>query len=124
MLKRRICYLAILLGCLVFYFVYQQWFSLLLLLIVGGCAGSTSGGMKISRWLILFKSLKNELQRLIHPRSVKVIKLNGKMLEETTTRNVSVFLVIYCVIFGVSVLLCSLDNLDFETTVTGVLALL
>jgi len=95
---------------------------LVALMILGACAGSTGGGLKISRLVILLKSLKNELQRLMHPRSVKVIKLDGKMLDDTVTRNVNVFLVIYCAICGVSILLCSLDNMDFETTVTGVLA--
>jgi trk system potassium uptake protein TrkH len=105
---------------------YNLWpeFSkviLLGLMIIGACAGSTGGGMKVSRILILLKSIKQELKRLLHPKSVNIIKINGKKVREETLNGVYVYLIAYMAIFVISVFLISLNNFDFATTFSGVL---
>jgi len=97
---------------------------LVVLMVFGACAGSTAGGIKMARLLILLKSFRNTIQRMIHPRSVKIIKIDGEIVEESTVREVTVFMTAYVMIFGASLLAISLDNFDFETTVTSVVATL
>lgn len=101
------------------------WFSktvLVGLMFIGACAGSTGGGMKVSRILIWLKSVKSELAALIHPRSVKVLKLEKKALDSQTMRSVNNYFIAYFFIFAVSVLIVSLDNFDFTSTFTAVAA--
>ncbi|MBQ8803718.1 MAG: TrkH family potassium uptake protein [Tyzzerella sp.] len=105
---------------------YNLWpeFSkciLLLLMIVGACAGSTGGGMKVSRILILLKSIKREMKRLLHPKSVSIVKVNEKKVGTDTMQGVYMYFIAYIVIFIGSVLLVSLNNFDFATTFSGVL---
>ncbi|MCI8516628.1 MAG: TrkH family potassium uptake protein [Hungatella sp.] len=92
------------------------------LMFVGACAGSTGGGMKVSRILIWLKSVKSELSALIHPRSVKVLKLENKALDSGVMRSVNNYFIAYFFIFAASVLIVSLDNFDFTTTFTAVAA--
>ena len=92
------------------------------LMFVGACAGSTGGGMKVSRILIWLKSVKSELSALIHPRSVKVLKLENKALDSGVMRSVNNYFIAYFFIFAASVLIVSLDNFDFNTTFTAVAA--
>lgn len=94
---------------------------LLMLMVVGACAGSTGGGMKVSRILILLKSVKREMKRLLHPKSVNIVKVNGKKVETGTMQGVYVYFIAYIMIFIISVLLISLNNFDFATTFSGVL---
>lgn len=94
---------------------------LLMLMVIGACAGSTGGGMKVSRILILMKSIKQELKRMLHPKSVTVVKVNGKKVGDSTVHNVYIFFIAYVAIFIVSVLLVSINNFDFATTFSGVL---
>lgn len=94
------------------------------LMFVGACAGSTGGGIKVSRFIVLVKTIKKELEHFIHPRSVRVIRLEDKPVEHTVLRAVNVFLVSYMLIFAVSVVLISLDNFDFTTNFTAVAATL
>lgn len=96
---------------------------LLLLMVVGGCAGSTSGGIKVSRLLILFRSLGREISHLAHPRSVKKVKLNGQSVSEDTVRSVGSFLVAYVLLVIISTFIVSKDNFDFTSTFTAVLAM-
>lgn len=96
-------------------------YVLLLIMLIGGCAGSTSGGMKVSRVLILLKSVKQELKRMIHPKSVNIVKVNGKKVGSETIRNVFIFFIAYMAIFAVSIGLISLNNFDFSTTFSSVL---
>lgn len=108
---------------------FSQWpeFSrtiLVLLMIVGASAGSTGGGMKVSRVLILFKSLAREIRRMIHPHAVEIITMDKKKVDKSAISGTAAFLSVYCVVLLVSVLLLSLDNLGTETTVTAVLATL
>ncbi len=94
---------------------------LLMLMVVGACAGSTGGGMKVSRILIGLKSIKHEMKRLLHPKSVNVVKVNEKKIKSETLHGVYVYFIAYIVIFIVSVLLVSLNNFDFTTTFSSVL---
>lgn len=93
---------------------------LVMLMFVGGCAGSTCGGIKISRILILFKSMKKELEVLIHPKQVKKIKVDGHPIEHEVVRSVNVYMVCYVLVFAISMLILSFDNLDLITNFTAV----
>jgi trk system potassium uptake protein TrkH len=89
---------------------------------IGACAGSTGGGMKVSRILILIKSAKTELNYFMHPRCVKTIKMDKKVVEKDQVRDVHAFFVTYVLIFIVSLLIISLDNFDAVTNFTSVAA--
>lgn len=95
---------------------------LFLLMFVGGCAGSTAGGLKVARVMMLFKIIKNELHRLLHPRSVKVSRFEGKPLESSTLPSVSSYLVIYMVFLIIFIFLVGFDGYDIESTVTAVVS--
>ena len=108
-------------------FNYWPSFSktiLVLLMFIGACAGSTGGGIKVSRIIVLFKTIGKEMSYLVHRRSVKVLKLNGKKLEKENIHSINVFFVTYMVLFAASFLLISLDNFDITTTFTATLATL
>lgn len=97
---------------------------LVLLMFIGACAGSTGGGIKVSRILIYLKSIGKEIAIAAHPKLTKKIKMSGRTIEHETVRNVNVFMAAYLVVFVVSVLFISLDNLDFTTNFTAVAATL
>lgn len=106
---------------------FNQWpiFSqtiLVILMFVGACAGSTGGGMKISRFIIYIKSAQKEIASLLHPSSVKKIKMDGKVVDHETIRSANIYLIIYILLVGASILLVSLDGFDLTTTVTSVIA--
>ena len=95
---------------------------MVLLMFIGACAGSTGGGIKVSRVLILLKSVKKELKQYLHPSAVEKIKMDGKIVEHEVVRSTNVFMVAYVLIFAVSVLLISLDEYDLVTNFTAVTA--
>ena len=95
---------------------------LVLLMFIGACAGSTGGGMKVSRFVILFKNIGKEFHSYIHPRSVKKIQLDGKPVEHDVVRSINVYCFTFAAIFCASVLLISLEGYDFTTTFTAVAA--
>ena len=95
---------------------------LVILMIIGACAGSTAGGFMISRLLILLKSIRIEFSRMIHPREVKKIRMDGHAVKPEVLRTAHVYLVIYWAIFLLSILLISVDNFDFTTNFTAVAA--
>ena len=97
---------------------------LVILMIVGACAGSTGGGIKIARVVLIFKSAVSTFRRMLRPRSVSVIQIDGHTVEKDTINSMYSFLIIYSVVAIFSILLISLDNLSFETNVTAVLACL
>ena len=97
---------------------------LVILMFVGACAGSTGGGMKVSRLLILFKGIHKELSMLIHPRQVKKIRMDGHVVEHEVVRSTNVFLVIYFSVLMISTLLISINEFDFTTNFTAVVATL
>lgn len=95
---------------------------LIVLMIIGACAGSTAGGFKISRMLILLKSAKRELSMMIHPREIKKIRMDGHVIKPEVLQTAHVYLIIYCALFLLSILLISIDNFDFTTNFTAVAA--
>lgn len=97
---------------------------LIILMFVGACAGSTGGGMKVSRIVILFKTIRKELSMMIHPRMVKKIKIDQHTLPHEVLRSTNVFVAVYFVILFMSVLLIGVDELDFTTNFTAVAATL
>lgn len=83
---------------------------------IGGCAGSTAGGMKISRLLILLKNIRRDLKRMLHPRSVGTVMFEGKKLGEDTINSVSTYLAVYAfLLFGVFFLLSLDSGFNIET---------
>ncbi len=95
---------------------------LVLLMFIGACAGSTGGGIKVSRIMLYVKSIRKEWDYLIHPRRVKVIRMDGQAVDKTVLHSAHIFLLAYVFIFAISVLIVSLDNFDFGTTFTAVAA--
>lgn len=95
---------------------------LVLLMFCGACAGSTGGGMKVSRILIMIKTAIKELFTIKHPHGVKTLRMDSRVVEHETVRSVNTFVVFYAIIFSVSLLLVSLDNRDFTTTFTAIAA--
>lgn len=108
---------------------FNQWpqFArgiLLLLMITGACAGSTAGGVKISRVILMLKSCYREIRKLLHPRSVMPVRMNGHAVNEDTIRGVNIYGVVYICIYIASFLLVSIDDFSFETNATAVLTCL
>lgn len=97
---------------------------LVTIMFVGACAGSTGGGMKVSRFIIMFKALKAEISTYIHPRNVKRIRMDGHTIENGVIKSVMVFVVAYIAIFVLSVFIISFDGKDVATTFTSVVATL
>lgn len=97
---------------------------ILVLTFTGAMAGSTGGGFKISRIVILAKEAKKEISLLVHPRNIKTVKMDGKSIDHTVMRNTSVYLVVYMAIFVVSFLFISIEGKDFLTSFTSVAATL
>lgn len=95
---------------------------LVMVMFIGACAGSTGGGMKVSRIIIYIKTVKKEIQSMIHQKSVKIIKMDGKAVEHSVIRNANVYLISYLIIGAVSFLIVALDNFDFESSFTAVAA--
>ncbi len=97
---------------------------LVILMFLGACAGSTGGGIKVSRIMILFKTVKKELMIYIHPDSVKKIKAEGKPVNHEVLRAINVFMVTYILLFVFSLLVISIENHDLVTNFTAVTAAL
>ena len=91
------------------------------LMFLGACAGSTGGGLKVGRIIILVKAAFRELRRAINPNRVKAIKLDGAVIEKDVVTTTSTYFVIYMLIIGLSSLLLTIDNFDFTTTLTAVI---
>ena len=107
---------------------FNAWSSmpkaiLVMLMFIGGCAGSTAGGFKISRVIILLKKVGNEFKRVLHPRSASIVTFEGKKLDNTAISGVMSYFVIYVVVFLATFLLVSFDTtFGFETDFTAVAA--
>ncbi len=106
---------------------FDQWNSLaktvlVLLMFIGACAGSTGGGIKVSRILVFFKSAFREIGSYIHPRSVNRIKVEGRPVDHEAIRSINVYLTTYMLIFSLSILLVSIEGQDVVTTFTSVAA--
>ncbi len=95
---------------------------LVLLMFIGACAGSTGGGIKISRIMILFKSFLKQIKTTSHPRRTYKLMMNGRPIEHNTLRSVNVYMAAYIAIFALSMLLISFDNFEFTTNFTAITA--
>ena len=95
---------------------------ILVLTFLGAMAGSTGGGFKVSRVIILFKEVRKEFSLLVHPRNVRTVKLDGKTVDHNVMRSTSMYLVVYMGIFVGSFLLISIEGRDFLTSFTCVAA--
>lgn len=108
---------------------FAQWpmFSkavLMMLTVIGACASSTGGGIKVSRLLVGIKCVKREIVQLAHPKSVGIIRIGGKKVSSDVLRMIYIYFIAYVGILIGSVVLVSLDNFDFETTFSAVLTTL
>lgn len=104
---------------------YDVWpeFSkaiLFLLTLLGACAGSTGGGFKVSRLIVLLRSIKNEIFSVVHPRSIKKIHMDGRIVEDGVIKSIQVYTMIYAMILLGSFVLVSLNEFDFVTNITAV----
>ena len=97
---------------------------LVVLMFVGACAGSTGGGMKVARIILLYRMAKRGISQLMHPRSVGVVRLEGRPLEEQTLADTGIYFITYMAIACATVLLLSVDGFSFETNVTAMAACL
>ncbi|MBO5007645.1 MAG: TrkH family potassium uptake protein [Clostridia bacterium] len=95
---------------------------LVVLMFIGASAGSTGGGIKVSRIMILLKSIVKEIKISAHPKSTHKVKMDGRTIEHETIRGANVFMISYLLIFAFSLLAVSLDNMDFTTNFTAVAA--
>lgn len=93
---------------------------LLALMFIGGCAGSTAGGLKVSRIIILLKNVKRSLKKIISPSTVNTVKVDGEALSDETVYGVTTFFSIYALVFVVSFLVISLDNFDLTKSFSAV----
>lgn len=106
---------------------FNQWpviakTILVILMFVGACAGSTGGGIKVSRVVLLVKGIRKEIGMMCHPRGVKKVKMDGRVVEHEVMRSVNAFIAIYVVIFTVSLLIVSIEDKDMVTNFTAVAA--
>lgn len=95
---------------------------LLMLMFIGGCAGSTAGGLKVSRVVLIIKIIHKELMHMLHPRSVNVVRFEGKKVDDSTSKSVSVYFSLYIVFAAVIFLILSFDKFNFETNFTAMAA--
>ena len=106
---------------------FDKWpqfsrYIMCVIMLTGACTGSTGGGIKVARFIIYFKQIGKQLGFLIHPRSVKILRMNGKKIEHNTIRVVNTYLLVYIAIFALSMLILTIDDFDLTTTFTAVSA--
>lgn len=106
---------------------YDRWpqfsrYIICLVMFIGTCTGSTGGGIKVARIVIYFKQIGKQLAFLIHPRSVKTLRMDGKKIEHNTIRVVNTYIIVYIAIFVLSMLILTLDDFELTTTFTAVAA--
>lgn len=106
---------------------FDQWSQtcktvLVLLMFVGACAGSTGGGIKVSRIVVLFKTVAKELNSYIHPKIIKKVRIEGKPVEHEVVRAINVYFITFMILFALSVFLISLEGRDLATNFTAVIA--
>lgn len=106
---------------------YALWPSfaqtiIIIIMLCGACAGSTGGGIKTSRVIILYRSIEREIKQIIHPHSVNIIRVDGKAVDKATVHSVLRFVGAYFVISFIATLLVSLDNFDFSTNFSAIIS--
>ena len=94
---------------------------IILLMFCGACAGSTGGGMKISRFIILFKNAKRETRKLIHPKKLESISVDGRIVDESVVKTTSAYFFFFAIVMVVSTLLVSIDGYSLTTSLTAVI---
>ena len=92
------------------------------IMLIGACAGSTGGGIKVSRIMLLFKSAASQVRRIIHPNEIRVVSVGKKAVSNETIRSVNAFIVVYVFIYALSTLLLSIDAPSFEVAFVSVAA--
>ena len=97
---------------------------LLLLMCVGACAGSTGGGLKCARLLLLAKSLRRSIRQLLHPQRVQTVRMDGQSIDEKIVRDTGIYLIAYAALMALSLLLISIDNFSVESNVSAVVSCL
>lgn len=97
---------------------------LVFLMFTGSCAGSTAGGVKLSRLLIVFKNTIREIRHMLHPRSVNTVRIDGEPVPEETVRSAVNYIALYLTVLIISAIAISVDGYGFETNFTGTLACL
>lgn len=97
---------------------------LLILMLMGAMAGSTGGGIKTIRFVIVFKAIRREIDKILHPRRVNSVKIDGNVIEEETINGVFLFIFAYIIIGLIAMFIISFDNFDVTTTVTSVITTL
>ena len=95
---------------------------LLMLMVVGACAGSTGGGLKCARVLLLFKILRRNIRQLMNPRKVQVVRSNGRAVDEHVLENVNAYFAAYVIILILSFLVISLDGFSVATNISAVVS--
>ena len=105
------------------YSVWPQFSKMILFLLTvcGASAGSTGGGVKVSRLLIIVKKIKLDIQKLLHPQKVEAITMDGKVVDTEVVNQIMAYFCSFIIIVGVLLFLVSFNNFDFETTVTSVM---
>ena len=108
---------------------YNMWptlskFILILLMFMGAMAGSTGGGIKTVRIIIILKAIRREIDKILHPRRVKSVKIDGNVVEEETIAGVMLFMFSYIIIALIAMFIVAIDGFDLTTTVTSVIATL
>ena len=106
---------------------FDKWpefsrFVLVILMFIGACAGSTGGAIKCSRVVLLLRSIRREIRRIIHPREVNVVKLDGQVVDEENLHSVHIFIAAYMMLTLLATLLVSLDNFSMESNFTAVVS--
>lgn len=106
---------------------YSAWPSMLMIVfiliaMIGGCTGSTAGGFKVIRLIYVFKSIRREIRRMLHPNAVEVITVSGKPVDEEAISSVSVFFAAYIILLFTSLFFIDLQGCDWDTTFTAVCA--
>lgn len=95
---------------------------LLCLMVVGASAGSTGGGFKCGRMLLVFKSLRRSVRKVVHPAKVEIVRMNGNPISEKVLQNTNAYLAAYVIIIGISFLLISIDGFSITTNISAVLS--
>ncbi|MBR5538052.1 MAG: TrkH family potassium uptake protein [Clostridia bacterium] len=96
--------------------------TMVLLMFIGACAGSTGGGIKVSRFLIVGKTVRKEIGSYIHPKSIKKIRMDGKAIEHEVVRSTNVYFMAYIALYCLFLFLISLEGMDLESSFTAVAA--
>lgn len=102
---------------------YSAQFLLFLLFFIGGCSGSTGGGIKVVRWVILFKQINNETKRMLHPHGVFSIRLNNRVGRKDIVFNVTAFIALYLFFVGLTTFIGCLGDLDIFSSFSGALSM-